>query len=619
MHTDKKQTDRKILTANEVKDRLRGLEWIICAALPFLKKLSDVLKGENPTVLLTDKEGCILHIEAAAKIESALSAQLIMKGTFPNQNTIIGRAITLCTSKVSDEPQDSSGEFNIDKGNDQWTCIASSVLNDEKQIEGCLAVCLPYKHANSSVKAMVQMVSNCIGREISLYNDKLRAKKLLDEQTTIFNRHALADLVIDQSGKIELISDKACELLGISRKNAHHKNIAHFIPSWDTSTLTKKGNDEIENIEVEIINTINSGTYLLNAKAVKRTSGVIDEIVCSLRSMKQVLNESNRYIGNVAAFSFDDIPAISAHMKRLVKAAKSIALYDTPAIIFGEKHTGKGMFAQAIHSYGSRSSFGFVQVDLSGLTPNEMDEALWGYTINHKPYKKRLPKPGAFEFADGGTLYINEIGLLPLALQEKLLNTMKTGKTERLEGGKTIKVNVRVIASSTTDLTQSIEDGLFRIDLFYAISNASLRIPPIRERRQEIPLLLSQLACTLAIDMGLTTPEIPKKIMLILKRYEWPNNMMDMREFIKKVILEQDKIFKSYRNERDFKRKNLYLDRLKEIGSLTTIEENEKRLVVKAYETFNGSISKTSRMLGISRNTLYLKLKRYGIDNLDKK
>ena len=205
--------------------------------------------------------------------------------------------------------------------------------------------------------------------------------------------------------------------------------------------------------------------------------------------------------------------------------------------------------------------------------------------------------------------------MLPTHLQEKLLETIKSNRISRLGSKTSTPVDVRYIVSSSVDLTEKIEKGLFRIDLFYALSSSSLRMPSLRDRRPDITLLLDHFIEIKSKELKQKAPAIPKKILLILRRYEWPNNFKEMKELVEKIILEQGKMFKNFKNERDFKKRNLYLENLKEVGSIVPLEEHEKEMVLRAYQALNGSISSISRKLGVSRNTLYLKLKKYGIDD----
>lgn len=604
---------RKMLTANEIKTRLKENTWFLDGVTPYLNKMLDFLDEDRLILFLTDTEGCILHIVTSEKISEILTLRFMIPGSFPQPNTVLFDAIDKVLT-TQHGAQVTTGKAPIDNLQDNWICWAYPINIHPNTISGTLALCIPEQSASNPLHALLCQTVNCIKQELSFLEEKNKAAKLIDQQVNLFNRYAHADLIVDKSGKIQLVSNEACHMLGITRAEIEHKSISKFIPSWPAITYTDGKWTEIENTEVEISNVPNSGLYLINSKAISRTSNRIDEQICNIRSLKQVLNETNKYMGNTARAWFDDLLGTSPQLKRVIKEAKAIAQTNMPVMLLGEKYTGRLAIAQAIHNHSSRSEFGFIQVDATALSSERLEEVLWGYTESGKANPKKTPKPGAFEFANGGTLYINEIGLLSQSLQNKIFDVIHSGKVNRIGSSFKTTVDVRIICTSSIDLSQKIEAGEFRIDLFYDLSSASLRIPPLRERRADIPLLINHYLGLKAKELDMKKLEIPKKIMLILRRYEWPENFKELVELSQRIILDKGNMFKTFKNERDFKRRNLYLEQLKEVESVTSLEEHEKELIIKAYHAFDGSISKASRRLGISRNTLYLKLKKYGID-----
>lgn len=604
---------RKILTANEIKTRLKENTWFLDGVTPYLNKMLDLLDEDRLILFLTDAEGCILHIVTSEKVSEILTQKFMIPGSFPQPNTVLFDAIDKVL-KTHQGAKVITGNAPIDNLLGNWICWAYPICIHPNQISGTLALCIPEQSASNPLQALLCQTVNCIKQELSYLEEKKKAAKLIDQQVNLFNRYAHADVIVDKSGKILLVSNEACLMLGISRSEIEQKSITKFIPSWAAITYTDGKWAEVENTEVEISLVPNSGLYLLNSKAISRTSNRIEEQVCTIRSLKQVLNETNRYMGNTARVWFDDLLGTSPQLKRVVKEAKAIAQTNLPVMLLGEKHTGRLAIAQAIHNHSSRSDFGFIQVNVNAMSSEKLEKVLWGYTESGKANPRKTPKPGAFEFANGGTLYINEIGLLSPSVQDKIFDVIQSGKVSRQGSPIKTSIDVRVICTSSIDLSQKIEAGEFRIDLFYALSSASLRIPPLRERRPDIPLLLNHYLAIKAKELDMKKLEIPKKIMLILRRYEWPGNFKELVELSQRIILDKGNMFKTFKNERDFKRRNLYLEQLKEVESVTSLEEHEKELIVKAYHAFDGSISKASRRLGISRNTLYLKLKKYGID-----
>jgi transcriptional regulator with PAS, ATPase and Fis domain len=605
--------ERKVHTANEIKKRLKANNWLIDGAAPFINKMFTLMNEQDIVLVLTDTEGCIMHIVSSEHISKSLSAKYIIPGSYPPQNSIILNTIEDAIKFHKEAQADGTETLVKEKPEKRisWTCPLVLLAN---HMVGTLTMYFPKEIESKTLFALFSQTSNCIKQELSFFEEKRQATKLKEQQLNFFNRYAQAELIVDRNGYINLASNEACTLFGVEKTNIERKKITQFIPNWDAISHHDSKWVEVENREVFLTNVENSGFYLLNSKAVMRTQNKFDEQICTFRSMRQVLNEANKYIGNTAYVYFEDIIGASVPMKRMTKEAKSIAKTELPVMLLGEKYTGRETLAQAIHNHSKRTNFGFVRVDVSALSTDQLEETLWGYTENHKPHLRRMPKPGAFEFANGGTLYINEIGLLPKPIQDKVFDVIKTQKVGRLGSTRQTTIDVRIICSSSFDLTQKIEANEFRIDLFYTLSTASLRVPPLRERRADIPMLMGNYMAIKSRELGIKAVEIPKKIILILKRYEWPENFKEMIELTERIILDKGQMFKTFKNERDFKKRNLYLEQLKEVESIISIDEHEKELIIRAYNAFNGSISKASRRLGISRNTLYLKLKKYGID-----
>jgi sigma-54 dependent transcriptional regulator, acetoin dehydrogenase operon transcriptional activator AcoR len=602
---------KHVLTANEIKVRLAANDWLIKIAVPFLNRILNALDQELPLLFLLDSNGYILHISCNADLSEKLTQNFIIPGSYPKQNSALYNGL-INPANQNKTPKPSKGTlFNNDYT--EWNCWTNQIQSATSEIVGFVALCLPKKFDSKLFSTILSLSANCINNEIIYKEDKSKAIKLKDQQLLLFNRHSQADMVVNSMKRIILISDKACELLGINREKIENKDIETFIPSWQDIIAKENKKNEFENIEIEVVNTQNSGHFLLNARVVKKSMGKVDEILCNLRSMKQVLCEANKYIGNIAQKTFDDIIAVSPVMKRTVKQAKIFARSNRSLYMVGNEYTGKEVIAQAIHNFSDRRNGGFVKVNLKNLSSEEIEETIWGQKINNKTSGNKTVIHGALEYANGGTIYINEIGLLPIALQDKLLSTLKEGKCSRVGENNAFSIDVRVISSSSFDLSEKIERGEFRIELFYLLSSASLTIPSLSERKADIPLLLDNYLLIRSKESKRKVPAIPKKIMLILKRYEWPENFKEMKEFVERVLADQGAMFKSFKNERDFKKRHLFLENLKQVESIIPLDEHEKQMVLKAYNAYNGSISKTSRQLGVSRNTLYLKLKKYGI------
>lgn len=605
--------NRKILTANEIKNRVKKNECLANGAKPYVEKMYQLADDNNVIIILTDGEGCIISIETNKKQQKELAKNFIIPGSFPPPNT----ALFFAVDKVVTKHQ----EANTEQGNtlakltpSQWVCHSTPIETGANQLAGTLSVYFNNNKNAKMLNALLNQTASCIGHELLHSEEKQQVKRLKEMQQNILNKYTQSNIVVNSKGTIQLISDEACATIGIERDSVIGKNISKYIKNWENITYSNGKWIEVKHEEIYINNVNSNGYYLLTTKAIIQSKNKFNEQICTLQSMGQVLNEANKYIGNTACIRFNNLIAVSVAIKRLIKEAKAIAKNDNSVMLIGEKHTGREWIAQAIHNASARAPYGFVKIDASNLSSKNLEELLWGYSEDYKPHHNNVAKPGAFEFANGGTLYINNIGLMPVSIQEKVLNAIRTKKVTRLGSTLQTSVDVRIICSNPSDLSSKIEQKEFKIDLFYSLSTSSLRIPALRERRADIPVLMNYFTTQKAEELGLKAVTIPKQIILILRRYEWPGNIKEMIELSERIVKDKGKMFTSFKNERDFKRKHLYLDDLKEVENLISLEENEKMLILKAYSAYKGSISKTARKLGISRNTLYLKLKKYGVN-----
>ncbi|MFO8021415.1 MAG: sigma 54-interacting transcriptional regulator [Perlabentimonas sp.] len=601
----------RLLTTNEIQSRLSSNQWLINTAIPLMQNVAKLINFKEFALLLTDTEGCVLHIQSNEPLLSKLKDFSIFPGGIPKLSNSIG----VCLSKIVKE--EASVEFveerNKGKGINGLVCWGTPLSTQSHGFVGVLAAIATSEFNSMYAQPILLQNAQCIENELVRLEQHQHLKRIKNFQLSFFTKQLQANIIVDGAGKILLANDSACSLFEVEREELESKSIKKYIKEWDDLSQLSTKRQEVVNVEVSFDNAASEGEYLLSLKVIKFLSGRVDEISCTITSAKDVIAQANRYFGNVAAKSFNSIVAVSPILKRLVKEAKAFANNSEPLLILGERYTGKHTFAQAIHNEGNSYSHSFVRLDLSNLTAQQIDEELWGYTKTYKPYLNRPAKPGAFEFAHGGTLFINEISLLNNSNQAKLLDVIKSSKVHRLGANKPTEVNVRIIAASTCSLESKITNGEFSKDLFYALSKNSLRLPPLRERRLDIPPLLKHFMSIISQKLGRKPFEIPKKFILILKRYEWPNNFQEMKELLEIIIRTKGEMFKNFKNERRFKTKHLYLDKQRALEHIIPVDEHEKMLIEDAYNVMEGSISSMSRRLGVSRNTLYLKLKRYGM------
>ena len=329
-----------------------------------------------------------------------------------------------------------------------------------------------------------------------------------------------------------------------------------------------------------------------------------------------------RYVGATARLTFDDIIGKSAAFRRSIAMAQAAARSDASILLLGESGTGKDILAQAIHNASSRRDNPYVAINCGAIPKELVASELFGYAEGAFTGAKRGGSAGKFEMADGGTIFLDEIGEMPLDLQVHLLRVLENRTITRVGGAEAIPINVRVIAATNADLKEAVDTGLFRSDLYYRLNVISLNLPPLRERIGDIPMLIRHFYGQY-FDGQIVIPEDYEEI---LCRYSWPGNIRELRNIIERTVsLSPDKRLRVDYLPPDLvkTKKPVHKAPASETGpdqkSITTVRDAEKEALIASIISNQGNITKAAKDLGIARVTVYRKLKAYGIDPEDLK
>jgi DNA-binding NtrC family response regulator len=304
-------------------------------------------------------------------------------------------------------------------------------------------------------------------------------------------------------------------------------------------------------------------------------------------------------------------------MKEVSKLVRKVAPSDTSALLLGESGTGKELFARAIHSLSQRRNGPYVAINCAAIPHELLENELFG--SEKGAYTGSVArKMGKFEIAEGGTIFLDEVGDLDIALQAKLLRVLQEKNFERLGGTKTISVNVRLIAASNTDLKKAIEKKSFREDLYYRLSVFPIQIPPLRERIEDIPELASYFIEKYCNEMKKLKKTISKEGMKLLERYHWPGNVRELENTIERAIIlcEGKKIEPEHLAIRIQTPNEIRLREgagLKEVGQHAQAEA-ERGLIIRILNQARGNKRKTAEILKIDYTTLFEKIKKYNIE-----
>lgn len=310
-------------------------------------------------------------------------------------------------------------------------------------------------------------------------------------------------------------------------------------------------------------------------------------------------------------YSFEGIIGNSNELKEVIERVKLVAPSRASVLVEGETGTGKERIAQAIHQNSNRGQGPFVAVHCAALPANLLESELFGHEKGAftGATERRI---GRFELADGGTLFLDEIGEISLSTQVKLLRFLEQRTFERIGSSKSIKVDTRLVAATNRDLQQMVNEGTFREDLYFRLNVVQITMPPLRERTEDLPILLNHFLGEFAEENHIDAPTFEPGAMQCLRRYSWPGNIRELRNFAENVVvLHRGNVIRDYDLESKFRGEMRSIDGEEKVVSPLDKEENEKRLLREALADAKGNRTSAAKLLGISRRTLHRKLQQW--------
>lgn len=327
----------------------------------------------------------------------------------------------------------------------------------------------------------------------------------------------------------------------------------------------------------------------------------------ALQKQNQVLQEQLAGDG-----SFEGIVGKSGAMSRVIQTARQVAASEIPVLIMGESGTGKELIAKAIHSSSKRRKQKLVALNCAGLSESILEDELFGH-VRGAYTGAQSDREGRFEHADKGTLFLDEIGDMPSAMQAKLLRVLENGEVVRLGSNDPIKVDVRIISATNRNLDEMVAERQFREDLFFRIKGVTIHLPPLRERREDIPLLVYYFLTKAAERYGRAVPTLLPQTQQLLMGYGWPGNVRQLKNVIENMLVMS--------NGDQLGPETLPREIRPSAGEPTggmqnlvgiSIEQAERELIRNTLKMVEGNREQAAKILGIGERTLYRKIKEYG-------
>lgn len=490
------------------------------------------------------------------------------------------------------------------------------------------------------------MIKNNIGRLPVIENDKLtgviRVEEIRDyfymnlEKMSVTLNHIVNNIhealcLIDADGKVLIWNKNAEKLYDIPKEEIINNNIRDFFPdAINTKVL------ETQQIMTNVYHSpkkdykvvINALPLFTNDKfeGVLTTDRDITEVT-NLVSKLEKANDTVKFLeGEVKKLKSDNFGNIVGKSSKLIdkiKIARQVAKSDVSVLVTGESGTGKEVFARAIHDYSGVRGL-FVPVNCSAI-PNELFESeFFGYDQGAFTGANKKGKLGFFELANNGTLFLDEIADLPMFMQAKLLRVLQDNQFTRVGGQKFVDTNARIISATNKNLSDMVKKGIFREDLFYRLNVIEIELPPLRERKTDIVLLIYHFLNELSKKNNRDTPKISKEALEILKQYRWKGNIRELKNTIEYLLVLCDDniiyehmlpkhILEEIKNNTSSKQTSILENKQKSFDLNKSITELEIKLITETLNETKGNKAKAAKLLNIPRSTLHYKINHYNI------
>ncbi|HET8539979.1 MAG TPA: sigma 54-interacting transcriptional regulator [Anaeromyxobacter sp.] len=412
-------------------------------------------------------------------------------------------------------------------------------------------------------------------------------------------------LALDRDGVVNAVNPAAAATLGVRRHDLVGKRLRDVAALAPLAQVLERSPSN----DMEVVS-------LPNGEIVLRSEPYPWGVIATIRDVVAEQGIAHRITGSGARYTFEHVVGASPALLRVVEDARRAARSDIPVLLYGESGTGKEVLAQAIHSASPHPSAPFIGINMTAIPRELLESELFGYDGGSFTGARASGRAGKFELAGCGTLLLDEIGDMPLELQSKLLRVLQERLVQRIGSARDIRVRARIIATTQHDLDALVKAGRFRLDLYHRLRVVHLRLPLLRERKEDIPLLVDHALQAHARKRRRQQPvRVAPHVLDALLAYDWPGNVRELLNVLEGElsVLAPD--------ARELTRIPSALLEAAMHGpavieaspAVLTLEEMERRACVESLAKFHGNVARAAKALGVAKGTLYNKLKRYGL------
>jgi len=593
------------ISSGQLVNRIHENRKMLEIAVPYMKKIIGFINDPDNIIFITDKNGIVLELFGSDKMKDIESSPKL--GSLLLEKNIGTNGVG--TALIENRTLDIWAAEHFPSDLHRWYSSADTIHDRSGKIIGCLCLMCGWDQVNTHTLGMIGGVSGAIERQFQI--EETLAEKILEikKQQAIVESINEGIVVIDSEEKINSINPQAKLMLDLDKKDLAGSSIYDIILSGVNFFKIMADGHNIFDREA-ILKLKNKIFHCTLSTSIIQSEGNINGVVITLRESKALHQLAGKIAGSRAYISFSDIIGSSSPITEAIKIAKTAGKSKSNVLLLGESGTGKELFAQSIHNHSDRANNSFVAVNCGAIPRDLVESELFGYEGGAFTGSRKEGRPGKFELAEEGTIFLDEIGDMPLDAQVNLLRVLQNSEVVRVGGTYPKKINVRVIAATNRDLKKAVEHKTFRDDLYYRLNVLSITIPPLRERINDISSLANHFARKIAHNLNKTITGVDTKSLLLLEKYTWPGNIRELENVIERAVNIMDGTVITPEDLPDYIR-NIHDE--KPTLQADTLKAKEYESIVSMLSETNGNLRETAKRLGIARGTLYKKIKKYNI------
>lgn len=602
----------KFLSQQELEKRSQRLTYL---ATPIMEDLCHSVKGSGFIIVLADMDGYVL--QTMGELNELRQADKLKFGPGANWGEEFVGTNAIGTALVLKHPVQITGPEHYCEGHHTWTCSAAPIRKQDGEVIGFLDISGPRELVSEHQIALIVAAVHAIEDRIILNESCGQLYEINKYLEAVLNSVSDGIIAVNAQGIITGLNEVAARTLNLHPKEVmgqpltasvyHNNRLQNFFQTRSAGMIKE---------EIRIKMPCGQGSCIATANPVFSANNDNLGFVLTLSSTHRPTILNHRAKDVTPCFGFMDIIGESDAIQQAIRKAKQVAPGPSTVLILGKSGTGKELFAQAIHGASGCRNGPFIPVNCGAIPKELIQSELFGYADGAFTGARRGGCTGKFEAANGGTIFLDEIGEMPLELQINLLRVLESETIMPLGGKMAVPLNVRIIAATNKNLFQEVTKGRFREDLYYRLNVVTIELPSLKIRKGDIRLLVHYWSDRISRKLGRNIRQIEPDALHLLENFHWPGNIRELVNALESSINLMTGDTLTIKDLPSYLKQELSEEAHVDGEKIITLDAQIKESINRALVFYDGNITKAAKALGIGRNTLYDKIKKYEINTV---